>query len=149
MYEFSSFYDHTIAPTFPRNLFYQTLRKFNQQTFRKSLTKNAARKEKLFQQLFFFTFCKNLNEKRCFSFSTGFLYKRPYPPYQPSLPKRMFLDQTFFKGLLSRTQNQHQPTHPILLCSSPPSARNAFSSAARHPYLKYRHYLLKLVKNAY
>jgi hypothetical protein len=39
------------------NLFYQTLRKFDQQTFRKSLTKNAAqaaRKEKLYQKNLFF-----------------------------------------------------------------------------------------------
>jgi len=56
------------------NLFFQALRKFNQQTFRKSLTKNAAqatRKEKLYQQLFFGK--ESLTKETRFSFSTGFL----------------------------------------------------------------------------
>jgi len=55
--------------SFSTNLFFQTLGKFNQQTFSKSLTKNAAqasREEKLYQQLF--CFAKTLTKKCYFYF---------------------------------------------------------------------------------
>jgi len=85
---------------------------------------------------FFLPSVKTLTRNVVFLLAQVFLIRRHTPLINPPLQRDCFWIKPFFKGLLSRTQNPLQPTPPILRCSRPPSARNAFSFFVPTPLLE-------------